>query len=92
MDIPEEVGKGNASKWLGVLRTEAKIRKEKEAAEQAAKDAKRKAFLESDSDSDLDYKNIAGNDMFGYLDKINLHLAAEERVIEAWNKQDDDKK
>lgn len=81
MDEDKEKEKGNASKWLGVLRNEAKIKKEREAAEKAARDAKRKAFLESDSDSDLDYKAIAGADMFGYLDKINMHLAAEEKVI-----------
>jgi hypothetical protein len=27
--------------------------------------------------------------MFAYLDKVNLHLAAEEKVIQAWNKQDE---
>jgi len=43
--------------------------------------------LESDSDIE-DLENIAGGDMFAYLDKVNLHLAAEERVINAWNKQD----
>jgi len=84
-----EKEKGNASKWLGVLRSEAKLRKEREASEKEIKDAKRKAFLESDSDiEEEDLANIAGGDMFAYLDKVNLHLAAEERVINAWNKQD----
>jgi hypothetical protein len=80
--------KGNASKWLGVLRSEAKLRKEKEKREAADKDAKRKAFLESDSDLE-DLEDLAGHDMFAYLDKVNLHLAAEEKIISAWNKQDE---
>ena len=79
---------GHSSKWLGVLRREAKIRRDKEEADRKAKEARNKAFLESDSDDELDYKKLEGPDLHGYLNKIQTHLLAEEKIIKSWQQKD----
>ena len=50
-----------------------------------------KALLESDESQDedkIDYKGMVGNNLNDFLSKIESHVQAEEKLLDAWKEQD----
>ena len=51
------------------------------------------ALLDSDSEDnedEFDYKNMIGDKLTDFLHKIDDHVQAEQRILDAWNYNDED--
>eukprot|EP00353_Schmidingerella_taraikaensis_P000434 CAMPEP_0185597086 /NCGR_PEP_ID=MMETSP0434-20130131/81145_1 /TAXON_ID=626734 ORGANISM="Favella taraikaensis, Strain Fe Narragansett Bay" /NCGR_SAMPLE_ID=MMETSP0434 /ASSEMBLY_ACC=CAM_ASM_000379 /LENGTH=68 /DNA_ID=CAMNT_0028225715 /DNA_START=1547 /DNA_END=1750 /DNA_ORIENTATION=- len=61
-------------------------KREWEAKEERAR--KLRAILDSDSEDNdeqtFDYKNMAGDKLRDFLSKIENHVSAEQKILDAW--------
>ena len=51
-------------------------------------------MLDSESEDEgddhvYDYKNALGNNLQDFLSKIELHVKAEQKILDAWNEKDE---
>ena len=49
-------------------------------------------MLDSDSEEDeanFDYKAIVGDNLKDFLGKIENHVSAEQKILDAWNEKDE---
>ena len=44
---------------------------------------------EGGNGDDIDYKGLIGEDLTGFLQKIDLHVKAEQKILDAWQEKDE---
>ena len=90
-DQPKAVGGG----WLAKIRQEQLAREERASKEKEERTRRLKAILDSDSDAEdeenFDYKALVGDNLAGFLSKIESHVQAEQKILDAWTEKDDGK-
>ena len=87
----EEAKKNEAPvNWLAQIRAEQLAKKKREAEEKQRRAERLKALLDSDSEDEdkIDYKGLVGNKLTDFMQKIENHVQAEQNLLDAWKKQD----
>ena len=84
--------KPKAGGWLARIRAEQLEREEKAAKAKLERAQKLKAILDSedeDGEDGDDIKKLAkGGDIRDFLSKIESHVQAEQKILDAWNEKD----
>ena len=73
------------SKWISLMNKQKAESLENQNKERDAKIKLFKSLLEeSEDEGDVDYSNLAGANLMGYLNKVQSHLDAEKKMIGVW--------
>ena len=89
----EEEQKKQAGNWLARIRQEKIDREERVANERNERQKRLQKLLDSDSEDDekaFDYKGTVGDNLKDFLTKIENHVHAEQKILDAWHEQDVD--
>ena len=79
--------------WLERIRKEKLDREERDQKEKEVRENRLKLLLDSDSEDDekdFDYKGLVGDNLKDFLERIENHVMAENKILNAWNDKDVD--
>lgn len=78
--------------WLERIRKEQVERQAREQAERDERARRLKRLLDSDSEDNeeekIDYKGLVGDNLKSFLERIESHVMAENKILSAWNDKD----
>lgn len=81
------------SNWLSKIRNEQLNRESRLAAEKEERAKRLKALLDSDdednNEQNFNYKEMVGDNLTDFLSKIENHVRAEQKILDAWVDKDE---
>ena len=81
-----------ATNWLAKIRQEQLERETRQNREREDRARRLKLLLDSDSEDDEDKFNakaLVGDNLIDFLSRIENHVKAEQKILDAWNDKDE---
>ena len=88
----EEEATKPASNWLVKIRHEQLERERRQNKEREERARRLKLLLDSDSEDDeenFNAKALVGDNLTDFLSRIENHVKAEQKILDAWNDKDE---